>query len=220
MFIGHYALGFAAKRAAPSASLGLLFLAAQFADLLWPSLVLAGIEVVRIAPGATALTPLVFVSYPFSHSLVMLVVWGCVVGLAYRVLRHRAWRPVGIVAALVVSHWVLDWITHAPDMPIAPTDAGPKVGLGLWNHPWVEVPLEVGMFAWGVWLYARTTTAADRIGLRALWALVAFLLVVHAANLLGPPPPSVAAVAWSAQLLWLLVAWGVWIDRHRRVASA
>ncbi|MEZ5292500.1 MAG: hypothetical protein R2745_15570 [Vicinamibacterales bacterium] len=220
MFIGHYALGFAAKRAAPTVSLGLLFLAAQFADLLWPTLVLAGIEVVRIVPGETAMTPLEFVRYPLSHSLVTLVVWGLVVGMAYRLLRRAAWRPVVIVAALVVSHWVLDWLTHAPDMPIGPNDLLPKVGLGLWNHPWVEVPLEVGMFLAGVWMYASATTPVDRTGSRALWALVAFLLVVHAANMLGPPPPSVAAVAWSAQLLWLLVPWAYWIDRHRTAVPA
>src|SRR5215471_18702837 len=124
MFIGHFALGFAAKRAAPRTSLVLLFAAAQFADLLWPLLVAVGIEQVRIEPGNTAFTPLDFVSYPYSHSLALLAVWGVVFTLVFG-------RNFAILAGLVVSHWVLDWITHRPDMPLYPGSA--KYGLGLWN---------------------------------------------------------------------------------------
>lgn len=218
MFIGHYALGLGAKKAAPAVSLGMLFLAAQFADLLWPTLVLAGVEVVRIAPGRTVMTPLDFVSYPWSHSALMLVVWGLLMAGAYRVFAGGLRRPAIVIAALVFSHWVLDWLTHAPDMPLSFGGDSARVGLGLWNAPWVEVPLEYGMFVGGLWVYSRTTTPRDRTGSYALWGLVVFLLVVHTVNLLGPPPPSVAAVAWSAELLWLLVAWGFWIDRHRVVA--
>ncbi len=215
MFIGHYALGFGAKRIAPAVSLGTLFLACQFADLLWPTLVLLGVEVVRIDPGNTVLTPLSFDSYPWSHSLAMMLAWSAAAAVAYGAMRARS----GVVAAvvvgtLVVSHWVLDAVTHRPDMPLAPGVAA-KLGLGLWNHPAVAVPLEVGLFALGLWLYARSTVAKDRTGTWALWSLVAFFAVIHTANLLSPPPPSVAAVAWSAQALWLVIAWGYWIDRHR-----
>src|SRR6201991_4710071 len=112
MFIGHFALGFAAKRATPALSLAVLVLAAQFADVLWPLLVAAGIEQVRIAPGNTAVTPLDFVSYPYSHSLLMLVVWGLLLGWIFKRVDRRAFV---VVAALVVSHWVLDFLTHAPD---------------------------------------------------------------------------------------------------------
>src|SRR5262245_51858409 len=109
MFIGHFALGFAAKRATPRVQLAMLFTAAQLADLLWPFLVAAGIEQVRIDPGNTAFTPLDFISYPYSHSLVLLVVWGLALGYGYTALRHVNGRVLGVLAALVVSHWLLDF---------------------------------------------------------------------------------------------------------------
>src|ERR1044071_309040 len=127
MFLGHFAVGMAAKRAAPRVSLAALFAAAQFADLLWPILVGTGIEAVRIDPGNTAFTPLDFVSYPYSHSLLTLLIWGVLFGLlcAFATGDRRAFI---VVAALVVSHWLLDWITHRPDMPLYP--GGAKLGLG------------------------------------------------------------------------------------------
>src|SRR5437899_1454997 len=120
MFLGHFGLGLAAKRAAPAVSLGALFAAAQFADLLWPTLVLLGVEQVRVQPGITAVTPLDFVSYPYSHSLLMLCVWGAAFGGIYVALR-RARPKVGVILALlVVSHWFLDLVVHRRDMPITP----------------------------------------------------------------------------------------------------
>ena len=159
MFIGHFAVGFAAKRAAPRLSLAVLFAAAQFADLLWPVLVALGIEQVRIQPGITAFTPLDFISYPYSHSLLFLCLWGLVFGaICAGVVRDR--RVWLVVFALVVSHWVLDWITHRPDMPLYPGSA--KVGLGLWNSVPATIVVEVTMFILGVWIYARSTRARDR----------------------------------------------------------
>jgi len=146
MFVGHFALGFAAKRAAPRLSLALLFVAAQLADLVWPLLIAIGIEQVRIDPGNTAFTPLDFVSYPYSHSLALLVVWG--LALAYAVCGVS--RTGAILAALVVSHWVLDWVTHRPDMPLYPGSA--QYGLGLWNSIPATVAIELAMFAAGVWI--------------------------------------------------------------------
>ena len=75
MFLGHFTLAMAAKKLAPKASLGTLVLSAQFADCLWPVLLLLGFEQVRIVPGITRVTPLDFVSYPISHSLLMQLVW-------------------------------------------------------------------------------------------------------------------------------------------------
>ena len=218
MFIGHYAVAFAAKRAAPAISLGTLFLAAQLADLAWPVLVLAGIERFEIRPGITAFTPLDFVHYPWSHSLVAMLGWGAALGLGYVLVRRARWRDAVLLAALVVSHWVLDFVTHRPDMPLAPGDSS-RVGLGLWSSVPATLAVEGALFAACVWFYARSTRALDRTGRWALWSLVAFLTVVYAANAFGPPPPSVAAVAWSANLLWLVVAWGYWIDRHRSIAA-
>lgn len=214
MFIGHFAVAFAAKRAAPVLSLGTLFIAAQLADLVWPTLVLLGLERFEIHPGITAVTPLDFVHYPYSHSLVALVAWGAALGIAYLMLRRGRIRAAALLAAVVVSHWVLDVISHRPDMPIT-LHGGERLGLGLWNSVALTLAVELTAFAVCLWVYLRTTRPGDGTGQWALAALVVFLLVVYVLNLLGPPPPSIAAVAWSAQAIWLLVAWGFWIDRHR-----
>jgi hypothetical protein len=216
VFIGHFAVAFAAKRAAPEVSLGTLFLAAQLADLVWPTLVLFGVESFSIRPGLTAVTPLDFTNYPYSHSLVALVGWGFALGVAYYLLR-RGMVGAAVLFFVVLSHWVLDVATHRPDMPLT-IGGNARLGLGLWNSIAATVAVEGSLFAAGVWVYARTTRALDRTGTWSFIGLVLFLIVVYVANVLGPPPPSIAAVAWSAQAIWLLVAWGYWIDRHR-VAS-
>lgn len=222
MFIGHFGLGFGAKRVLPAVSLGILFLAVQLADLLWPTLVLLGIEEFRILPGATKVTPLDFVHYPYSHSLLTLVGWGALLGIGYVLLR-RARISTGstglTLAVLVVSHWVLDVVTHRPDMPLTP--GGPeRMGLGLWNSVPGTLVVELILFLGGAALYARATEPRDRTGRIAFLALMAFLLVVNVANLLGPPPPSTIAVTWTAQAMWLLVLWGAWVDRHRQPRQA
>ena len=214
MFIGHYGLGLASKRIVPSVSLGTLFLACQFADLLWPTLVLAGLESFTIRPGITAVTPLDFEHYPFSHSLLALCVWGVLLGLIYRAVAGSSWRTLVVLFALVVSHWVLDVVVHRPDMPLAP-GLGLRLGLGLWNSVPGTLAVEFLLYAIGVLAYLKSTVARDRIGSLALWALLLFLAIVELANVFGPPPPSVLAVTWSAQAMWLLVAWGYWVDHHR-----
>lgn len=213
MFIGHFGVGFGAKRLAPRASLGTLFFAAQFVDLLWPSLLLLGVERVVIEPGITRVTPLNFVSYPVSHSLVLGIAWALLVGGFYWVLRRYAAGAV-VLAACVVSHWGLDLLVHRPDLPIAP-GGGTKVGLGLWSSLPGTLVAESLVFFAGVLLYARATRARDRGGSYGLWALVVFLAIIYAANLFGPPPPSVPAIAWAGQAQWLIVALGFWVDRHR-----
>jgi hypothetical protein len=218
MFLGHFAVAMAARRAAPRASLGMLFVAAQFADLLWPILVLLGVEHVEIRPGITAVTPLDFVSYPWSHSLAMLALWGLLLGGAYAAARRGA-VAAGIVAAIVVSHWLLDFVSHRPDMPLAPGGEA-RLGLGLWNSLPATLAVELGSFALGLWIYARSTVARDRVGRWALWGLAGFLAALYLASVFGPPPPSARAVAWSGVAMWFLVAWGFWIDRHRRPLSA
>ncbi|MCU1385364.1 MAG: hypothetical protein JWL71_4061 [Acidobacteria bacterium] len=214
MFIGHFGLAFGAKQSAPTVSLGALFAACQFADLLWPTLVLLGYERVAIQPGATVFTPLDFVSYPYSHSLAALCGWGIGCGAIYLLLTRARIGAFVAIALLVVSHWVLDYVTHRPDMPLTPAGRG-TFGLGLWNSVAGTLFVELAIFAAGLLLYLRATTARDRIGSLGLWTLVVFLLVIYIASAFGPPPPSVAAVAWSAEAIWLLVAWGYWIDHHR-----
>src|SRR4051812_40265844 len=133
MFIGHFAVALAGKRVAPKTSLGTLLLGAQFLDLLWPPLTLSGIERFQIVPGITKMTPLLFESYPISHSLLMSAVWAVLVGAIY--FARRRYRVGALMMGVAVfSHWVLDWITHRPDLQIAP-GSETRVGLGLWNHP-------------------------------------------------------------------------------------
>jgi hypothetical protein len=214
MFIGHFGVGFGAKRAAPRTSLGTLFLSAQFIDLLWPTLVLAGVERVEIRPGVTRVTPLDFVSYPISHSLALVVCWGVLFAGTYWVVqRYRAGALV--TGAAVISHWFLDAIVHRPDLPLAPGVAT-RVGLGLWNSLPATLAVESVTFGVGLLLYLRSTVAIDRIGRYGTGALAMLLVAIYAANVWGPPPPSVAAIAWGGQAQWLLVLFGYWIDRHRR----
>lgn len=218
MFIGHFALGFGAKKMAQEISLGTLFLACQFADLLWPTLVLLGVERVEVQPGNTVVTPLNFIHYPFSHSLMAMLAWAVLGALGYLAFHRARPRAALVIFALVLSHWFLDVLTHRPDLPITLTGTG-RLGLGLWNFLPAAVVVEMLLFIVGVGLYARATEAIDRKGSIGFWTLVVFLLAVSIANLLGPPPPSSIAVAWAAQAIWLLVAWGYWIDRHRRPRS-
>ena len=213
MFIGHFAVAFAAKRAAPEVSLGTLFLAAQLADLVWPTLVLLGIESFTIRPGITAVTPLDFTRYPYSHSLVGMALWGVLLGSVFFIFRRNA-RGAAVLVAVVLSHWLLDFISHRPDLPLTLSGAE-RFGLGLWHSRVATLAVEGLLFAACVWAYARATRAADRSGRWSFIAFVIFLVAVYLANIFGPPPPSVAAVAWSAQAIWLLVAWGYWIDHHR-----
>jgi membrane-bound metal-dependent hydrolase YbcI (DUF457 family) len=217
MFLGHFGVGFGAKALAPKVSLGSLFLAAQFIDLLWPTLLLLGIERVRIEPGITKVTPLDFVHYPISHSLLAVLCWALLFSVTYLLLRRYP-RGALVLGLAVVSHWLLDAIVHRPDLPLYPGGAQ-LVGLGLWSSLGATLAVEFGILAVGVWLYLRATAATDASGRWGLWGLVAFLLLVYVMNLLGPPPPSVTALAWVGQAQWLLVVWGYWLDRHRRAVT-
>jgi hypothetical protein len=212
MFIGHHAVAFAAKAAAPRAGLGALFLATTWIDLIWPILLLLHVELVQIAPGNTRFTPLAFVYYPYTHSLLAVVLWA--IGFAAAYFAYRRDRRAALVAgAVVLSHWVLDFIVPRPDLPLFLDRM--KVGLGLWNFVLATMVLELAMFAAGVALYLRVTRAKDRIGTWALAALIVFLLALYASVVLGPPPPSVRTLAIMGLVAWLLPLWAWWIDRHR-----
>ncbi|HET8799173.1 MAG TPA: metal-dependent hydrolase [Thermoanaerobaculia bacterium] len=212
MFLGHHAAGLAAKRLAPRVSLGTLFAASMAIDLIWPVMLLLGIESVRIDPGNTAFTPLDFHDYPITHSLLSVIGWGVLFGAIHWMFR-RSTRDAFVVGAAVLSHWVLDFLTHRPDLPLWP--GGPRVGLGLWNNVAATIVVESLLFVGGLMLYLRMTRARDRIGSIALWALVIFSAAIYVANVTSPPPPNAEAIAWVGMAAWLFVPWGVWIDRHR-----
>ncbi|HEX3069965.1 MAG TPA: metal-dependent hydrolase [Thermoanaerobaculia bacterium] len=216
MFIGHNAIGFASKKFAPRTSLVVLMGAPMLLDLLWPIFLLLGIEHVRIQRGATPLTPLDFYDYPWSHSLLMAAVWSIVAGLLYFAFT-RYGRGAFVIGVGVISHWVLDFVTHRPDLPLWP--GGPKVGLGLWNMPRVEIVTEALLFAIGIMVYRNVTKPRDAIGSIAFWLFVILLAAIFVANTAGTPPPDVRTLAWMALSMWILPLWAGWFDRHRDVVT-
>jgi hypothetical protein len=217
MFLGHYGVAFAAKRAAPTTSLGALTFAAQFLDELWPILLLLGVEQVRIVPGLMAANPLDFVYYPYSHSLLMAIVWGVLVAGAYFLLR-RYGRGALIIGALVVSHWFLDLPMHRADLPLWPGASSPKVGWGLWNSIPATHVIEFAIYAIGIALYLRATRARDRVGSWGLWAYILVLAILYVMSN-GSPPPSERVLAWTALGIWLFVPWAWWVDKHREYVA-
>ncbi|CAN5339818.1 hypothetical protein BH23BAC1_BH23BAC1_07250 [soil metagenome] len=148
MFIGHFGIGFGTNKFAPTLSLGILFLAAQFLDLLWPALLLLNLEQVVISPGITKATPSDFVNYPISHSLIMAIVWGVLLGFISRALFENKKYSI-VIFICVISHWFLDLLVHRPDFPLIPGDPT-RVGLGLWDYPYVTALLEVVIFSAGL----------------------------------------------------------------------
>jgi LexA-binding, inner membrane-associated putative hydrolase len=217
MFIGHFAVAFAAKPAAPRVSLGTLFFACEWVDLVWPVLLLAGLERVEIRPGITAFTPLDFVHYPWTHSLLMCAVWAAGFGLLYFFVRKNA-RAAWILAAVVLSHWFLDFVAHRPDLPLAP-GSETRFGLGLWNSVPATLLVESALFILGLGFYLRRTRASDRIGSWGLWFIVVFLLAAYLGASMGPPPPSVEAIAWAGLIGGAVTGLlGYWVDRHRTLA--
>jgi membrane-bound metal-dependent hydrolase YbcI (DUF457 family) len=217
MFIGHFGVALAAKKVAPGTSLGTLVFAAQFLDLLWAILLLLGIERVEISPGITTGSPLDFTYYPFSHSLLMSVLWAVLVGGIYYAVRHYA-RGAWIVVAAVASHWLLDVIVHRPDLPLWP-GSQVRVGLGLWNSWPGSICVEVLIFCAGVWIYERATRPRDKIGRCAFWSFIAFLSLGWVSALFAGAPPKTRSIAWGAMAMWLMVPWAWWADRHRDLRS-
>jgi hypothetical protein len=214
VFIGHAALGFAAKPVAPRASLAWLLVAPWLLDILWPIFLLLGIERVSIVPGATAFTPLDFSWYPWSHSLAMSVVWGFLAAAIYGAGTHDR-RGATVIGLLVVSHWLLDLVVHRPDLPLAPGLAT-RAGLGLWNRPGATLAVESTLFVAGLSVYLLATRAKDLRGFIGLWALVIFMVGVYVASAFGPPPPSASAIAPVTLAFGILIApWALWVDRHR-----
>jgi membrane-bound metal-dependent hydrolase YbcI (DUF457 family) len=218
MFIGHYALGLAAKRLAPRTSLGTLFAAPTLADLLWPIFLLLGWEHAHVVPGRNPFLTLWLDDYPLSHSLFTLLVWGALFGYVYR-RRTGDQRAALVIGLLVVSHWVLDFITHRPDEPLYP--GGPEVGLGLWNYPVATVIVESVMLLAGVVIYLRTTRARNAIGRWGFWGLIVLLAGGYYSSLFTPSPTDIKALAIGGIIFgWVFVLFAWWVDRHRDAATS
>lgn len=219
MFIGHFGAAMMAKKWAPAASLGTLLLAQQMADALWPIFFLTGIEQARVVPGIMAANHLDLIRMPWSHSLLMLIVWGAAFAAIHYAARRDA-RTALALGGLVVSHWLLDVIAHRPDMQLAP-GIEQRFGLRLWDSLPATIAVETGMFLAGIYIYMRGTRAKNWRGTVPLWLLFFILLAGFFASLFGPPPPDLKAVAYASLAGWLFLLLAVWADRNRTsIASA
>ena len=217
MFVGHLAVALGSKSVDRQVPLAAAVAAAFALDLIWPVLLLLGVEAVRVNPGDTAFTALAFDSYPWSHSLLLVLGWS----LAAAFIGRRflgTWRAGGVIGALVLSHWILDLVTHRPDLPIWP--GGPLAGLGLWNSVPGTIAVEATLLAGGLLLYVAATTRRDQTGLWSLVGLVAVTSLIWVTQPWAPLPPSSTAVAWGGLILWLLPPWAAWIEKHRSTGGA
>ena len=216
MFVGHYAASLALKKFEKKASLGILFLAVQFVDILFFPFVLLGIERINIIENFTDSTHFELEYMPYTHSLVGSLFWA---GVAYAVFR---WvfvknKSVALVVALAVfSHWLLDLIVHTPDLPIW-SDASMKLGLGLWNNSILVFTLEALLLLGALWLYLRSTTATTAVGKYGMGVFVIFLILVNIMNVFGPlmddSKVNLAISALAAYFIFAGVAF--WLDKKR-----
>ncbi|MBN8483527.1 MAG: hypothetical protein J0L50_02000 [Sphingomonadales bacterium] len=204
MFIGHWApaLAVAAKRPAPS--VGVLFVAAQLVDWAFFGLLITGVERMRFSPGISAMNPMDLYHLPYTHSLLGSGVFAA--AFAALVWAFSKDRTAALLAGVVVlSHWFLDLLVHVPDLTLA--GSPPKLGFGLWNHPMIEMPLELGLTFGALWLYVRARKPAP---LR-VWTLAGVLLLLQAINWFGPVEAEVtlgtSLLAFFAFGLATLAAW-------------
>lgn len=217
MFLGHFGVALAAKRLAPRTSLATLVAASSFIDLVWPVLLLARVERVRIDPGGGPFTRLDFESYPVSHSALLVLGWAAGFGVVY--LWRTGYRAGAIVTgALVASHWLVDLVSHLPDLPVWP--GGPKVGLGLWRSTPATLIVELAIFAGGIALYLAGSRATRHAGSWGFVGWVLMLLFVYVSSLIAPAPPSVTAIGVATILgSALTLAWAAWADRGREARA-
>ncbi|WCT13238.1 metal-dependent hydrolase [Mucilaginibacter jinjuensis] len=217
MFIGHFGLSFAAKKAAPKVSLGTLFIATQFVDILWPFLLVFHIEKMAIVPGYTKVNAFEFLYFPYTHSLLMGVIWGVLAGGLYRLFKKDT-RGAVVIGLCVVSHWFLDLVVHTADLPLTPF-GNYKSGFGLWNHLAAALIVETAIFLLGTYIYAACTRAKNKTGSWLLWSLVILLLVISAGNTFGPTPApdgSLVSLFFSFMvMIGLIVGLAYWVDLNR-----
>ena len=213
MFIGHYSAALIAGTHRDAPKLGTVFIAAQIVDIGFFTFVLSGIEAMRITPGTTVMNPMDLYDMPYTHSLIGALVWAAGFALILKFFGAR-WRTALIGGLVVVSHWFLDLIVHAPDLTFA--GAPPKLGVGLWNYPLIEMPLEIGLTAGALWLYLRANPPTGQSF--AVPALILFFAAAQAFNWFAPPPTRLdPSVPISALIAYgLAIALAIWVSRGRR----
>ena len=216
MFVGHYAASLALKKYEKRASLGVLFLAVQFVDILFFPFVLLGIERINIIENYTQSTHFQLEYMPFTHSLVGSTLWAVAAYVLFRWVFVKDKSVALVVAIAVISHWVLDLLVHTPDLPLL-SDASTKLGLGIWNNAIATYVLEAVLLLGALWLYLKSTTASTKTGKYGMAAFVVFMILFNIGNVFGPLQTdsklvmSVSALA--AYFLFAAIAF--WLDRKR-----
>jgi hypothetical protein len=214
MLVGHFAIGFVAKRVEPKISLGTLALAAMIADFLWCIFMMAGIEHVRFKPGMGAANYFDASNIAMSHSLLMNTIWAALFAATYFLRRHYQ-QGAWVLFVVVLSHWLLDFVAHRPDMPLAP-GVHRYFGLGLWTSISATLIVEGGFWLLAIILYARATHPKNRAGVYAFWSVIVLLTLVWYNNIAGSPPPNPnTAPIFSLIFFSLVVAWAYWMNRLR-----
>ena len=194
MYLGHFAVGFAAKPVTPRVSLGILLVATQVIDILYAIFLLVGVG----HPGGS----------PWDHGLVMSLIWSAT-AFVISIIFYRDIRSGILIGFLVLSHWVCDFISWDHALPLAFSDS-PLVGLGLYNSVGVMLTGDFGLFGGGIAIYLLRTKANDRTGKWAPWLLVAYIIALIPACLLPGKLIIITALGMT-----LVVPFGMWIDQHR-----
>jgi hypothetical protein len=214
MFIGHFGVALMAKPIAPKTSLGTLMLATALPDLLAFVFLMAGIEHFSVQPGITAASALNLYDIPLSHSLAMDAVWGALLAAAYFFVRRYP-RGAWVVFLAVLFHWLLDFVSHRPDMSLAP-GVNVYVGLGLYDSIRATLIVEGLVWLLGIGVYVYSTYSETRAGIYGFWGMVALLTVLWSSGVAGPPPPNVVSVEITNVIIFSsVVAWAYWIDQIR-----
>jgi hypothetical protein len=212
MLVGHYAVGLIAKRAEPAINLGTFVLAAMFADFAWCVFLLLGIEHVQFKSGMGAGNYFYATNIAMSHSLLMDGIWAALLASVYLLWRHYP-RGAWIIFVVVLSHWLLDFVSHRPDMPIAPGMHG-HVGLGLWNSILATLLIEGGFWCLAIILYLRVTRAKSLAGTFVFWSGVILLTLLWLSNIAGPPPQNPRTAPFASLIIFsITVAWAYWVNR-------
>ena len=216
MFVGHYAASLALKSFEKRVSLGVLFLAVQFVDILFFSFVLVGIERMNIVENFTQSTHFELEYMPFTHGLLASVLWAAAAYVVFRWVVAKKQSVALVVALAVFSHWLLDLPVHTPDLPLW-SDSSPKLGFGLWNNAVVTYLFEAGLLLLTLWMYLRSTKATTVVGKYGMAVFIGILLVINVSNIFGDPMVQskigLAIFALSSYFLFAVVAF--WLDRKR-----
>jgi len=208
MFIGHYGPAFLAATSRRAPKLGTLFIAAQLVDLGFFSLMLAGVEHMRLVPGITEMNPMDLYDMPWTHSLVGALGWSAGFALLVWLWQKRSGAAL-IGGAVVFSHWLLDLLVHRPDLTLA--GAPPAYGFGLWNHPVIEMPLEAAIGFGGLILFAQRTRPTGPAGRWPILLLSFSMIAFEDIDWFLPKPTAVtAAIPLSALFAYSVMAALAW----------